>query len=511
VDRRTGTLVATILGSGVVFLDGTVVNVALPRIGLDLPSRSIGILEGQAYVYNAYLVSLVALLIIAGALADAYGRRRVFGIGLVGYGGASLLCGVAPGLEALIGFRVLQGAAGALLVPGSLAILRSTFEGRTLGPALGIWAGASGVATIIGPLVGGLLVQTVSWRAAFLINLPIVAVALWATWRWVEESRNPSIGRSFDWTGAVLVAVAVGGLSFGAIYGGQHEWDGWLGQACLLAGAAAGIALVAHLRRTPAPLVPLALFRVRNFAATNLETFLVYGAMYVVLYLLAIFAQGTLGYSAIAAGMLSIPMAVLVTLLSPMMGGRAARHGPRRFMVAGPLVMAAGLAWLVRLPTGSPAWVLVPGDPATWIPPAGVIVDFLPAMVLFGLGLAILAAPLTTELMSSLPEERAGIASAVNNAISRAGPPLVGAIAFLLITGVFHEVLGGLAPGLSMDDLAIRATLAPFNPPPGSAGPSLAAAAHEASTEAFRFAMALGTALLAAGALVAGAWIRDRR
>lgn len=510
MDRRTGTLVATILGSGVVFLDGTVVNVALPRIGMELRSPAIGVLEGQAYVYNAYLVSLAALLIIAGALADAYGRRRVFGIGLVGYGGASLLCGIAPSLEALIGFRILQGAAGALLVPGSLAILRSTFEGRSLGPALGIWAGASGVATIVGPLVGGLFVQTVSWRAAFLINLPIIAIALWATWRWVEESRDPSAGRRFDWLGALLVAIAVGGLSFGAIYGAQHGWIGWPGQGSLVVGIVAGAVFLVHLQRTAAPLVPLGLFRVRSFAATNLETFLVYGALYVALYLLAIFAQGTLGYTAVAAGMLSMPMAILLTVASPTVGSLAARHGARRFMVAGPAIMAAGLAWLVRLPADSPAWVLVPGDPASWIPPPGAIVDFLPAMVLFGLGLAILAAPLTTELMTSLPEERAGIASAVNNAISRAGPPLVGAIAFLLITTVFYAALGGLVPALPTDDAIVRAAVPPFNPPASSVEAALAAASREASTTAFRFAMAMGAALLAGGALVAGVGIRDR-
>ncbi len=510
MDRRTGTLLATVLGTGVVFLDSTVVNVALPRIGQDLQSPAIGVLEGQSYVYNAYLLSLSALLILAGALADSYGRRRLFALGLAGFGGASLLCGIAPTLEALIAFRVLQGAAGALLVPGSLAILTATFEGPRLGRALGVWAGASGAAAVLGPPVGGILVQTVSWRAAFLVNLPIVLVALWATWRSVDESRDPAAGRTFDWSGALLVAIAVGGLSFGAIYGGQHAWGGWLAQASLAVGAIATAWFVLHMARGRAPLVPLGLFRVRNFAVTNLETFLVYGALYVFLYLFAIFAQGTLGYSAAAAGMLSIPGALLLTFMSPLMGSLAARHGPRRFMVAGPTIMAAGLAWLVRLPADSPAWNLVPGVPSSWAPPLGVVVDFLPTMLLFGLGLAILAAPLTTALMTSLPEPKAGIASAVNNAISRVGPQLVGAVMFVLVTRVFFAALGGLVPGLDTGSAAVRDAFAPFNPAPASTGPALAAAALEASTTAFRFAMAVGAALLVAGAAVGWAGIRDR-
>ena len=509
MNRRTGTLLATILGSGAVFLDSTVVNVALPRIGQDLPSAAIGILEGQSYVYNGYLLSLSAMLILAGALADAYGRRRVFVLGLVGFGVASFLCGIAPSLEWLIAFRVLQGAAGALLVPGSLAILRAAFDGDALGRVLGTWTGASGAAMIVGPLIGGVLVQTVSWRAVFFINLPIIALALWATRASVVESRDEAAGTQFDRGGSVLAAVAVGGLSFGAIYGGQHTWAGWLGQTSIAAGAVASAWLIVHLARGSAPLVPLGLFRVRNFAMMNLETFLVYGALYVYLYLLAIFTQGTLGYSAVAAGMLSIPGSLLLMLLSPAIGGIAARHGPRRFMAAGPAIMAAGIAWLVRLPSDSPAWVLEPGAPASWVPPVGVLVDFLPAMLLFGVGLSILVAPLTTALMTSLPEARAGIASAVNNAISRVGPQLAGAVMFVLVTMVFFSALAGHAPGLDTSSAAVRADYAPFNPPPASAAPAVAEAARESSTEAFRFAMAVAAGLLVAGAVVGGVGIRD--
>src|SRR5712692_3026982 len=201
-------LFAAVLGSGIVFLDSTVVNVALPRIGRDLPRSFLGVLEGQSYVYNAYLLTLSALLILAGALSDYYGRRRMFALGLVGFGVTSVLCGLAPTMELLVLFRVLQGAAGAMLVPGSLALITANFSGEEQGRAFGTWAGASGATTILGPVIGGLLVDTISWRAAFLINVPLVLVAAWATWKHVPESRDDEASPQFDWLGAGIVALA---------------------------------------------------------------------------------------------------------------------------------------------------------------------------------------------------------------------------------------------------------------------------------------------------------------
>src|SRR5258708_7869500 len=205
-------LTAAVLGSGIVFLDSTVVNVALPRIGRELQRLFLGVLEGQSYVYNSYLLTLSALLILAGALNDFYGRRRMFVLGLIGFGATSVLCGLAPNMELLVLFRVLQGAAGALLVPGSLALLTANFSGEEQGRAFGVWAGASGATTILGPVVGGLLVDTVSWRAVFLINVPLVLVAVWAAWKHVPESRDDQASSNFDWLGAAVVALAVGGL-----------------------------------------------------------------------------------------------------------------------------------------------------------------------------------------------------------------------------------------------------------------------------------------------------------
>src|SRR5213593_2974592 len=235
--QKRWTLVAAVLGSGIVFLDSTVVNVALPKIGEDLRSGLLGAFAAENFVYYSYLLSLSALLILAGALNDYYGRRKMFAVGLVGFGATSLLCGVAPNIILLIVFRVLQGATGALLVPGSLAIITATFEGEEQGRAFGVWAGASAGTTILGPFVGGLLVDAISWRAAFALNVPVVVFALWACLRFMEESRDEEATGQFDWLGATVVFLAVGGLSFGAIIGQQQNWHGAVAYIALVVGA----------------------------------------------------------------------------------------------------------------------------------------------------------------------------------------------------------------------------------------------------------------------------------
>src|SRR5467141_1381514 len=252
-------LAATVLASATVFLDGTVVNVALPRIGRDLPHSLVGVLEGQTYVYTGYLQSLSTLLILAGALTDAYGRRRVFMLGLAGFGLTSALCGLAPNLETLVVLRVLQGVAGAFLVPGSLALITANFSGPLQGRAFGIWSGAASGTTLLGPAVGGLLVDTLSWRAAFLINIPIIAIALYATWRHVPESRSDRPVTSFDWVGAIIVGVAVGGLAFGTIYGQQRNWHDPVAFVILAVGFLATIGLPFLMARRRNPLIPLSL------------------------------------------------------------------------------------------------------------------------------------------------------------------------------------------------------------------------------------------------------------
>ena len=507
---RTGrlTLVAAVFGSGIVFLDTTVVNVALPRIGRELPSAAFGVLEAQSYVYNAYLLTLSALLVLAGALNDHYGRKRSFVAGLAGFGLTSLLCGIAPTMELLIAGRVLQGVAGALLVPGSLSILTAAFKGEEQGRAFGIWAGASAATTILGPFIGGALVDSISWRVAFLINLPFVAIALWATLAGVEESRDEGSSGRFDWLGAAAVALAVGGLSFGTIYGDQREWRDPIGWVLLGIGLVATVSLPFLMTRRRDPLIPPSLFRSRNFTVTNISTFVIYGALYVSIYYLGLFLQGTLGYTAAAAGLAFIPGTLLLTLFSARVGKLSGRYGPRAFMAIGPAIMAVGMLWFLRLPPTSRPWLLAPGDPATYAPPADYFVDVFPASVVFGLGLMLMVAPLTTALMTSVPVRNSGVASAINNAISRVGPQLAGALIFVAITASFYAALAQRVPGIDVTAESTRREIAPLNVQ-RQADPARIAAEREASTDAFHLAMVVAAALLAIGAVANGVGIRN--
>jgi len=498
--RERWTLIAAVLGSAIVFVDSTVVNVALPRIGRELPTTIFGVLEGQSYVYNGYLLTLSALLILAGALSDFYGRRRMFLIGLVGFGLTSILCGIAPNMEFLVAARILQGATGAILVPGSLALLTATFTGEAQGRAFGVWAAASAATTILGPFVGGILVDTLSWRAAFLINVPLVVIAVWATWVHVAESRNERATGKFDWLGAAVVAVAVGGLSFGAIYGQQRDWKDPIAYVALAAGVVATIAFPFLMARNPDPLVPLGLFRSRNFAVTNISTFLIYGALYVTFYYQALLMQGVLGYAAAAAGLAGIPGGLLLAVLSTRFGALAGRYGPKLFMSVGPALMALGVLWFVRVPATSAAWVFTPGDPSTWAPPRDYLVDFLPGQIIFGLGLAMMVAPLTTALMTSVPVRNSGVGSAINNAISRVGPQLAGAAIFVAITASFYAGMAARLPGTDTSDPQFRHDYPPMNVPRTS--DPRAEADREESTNAFHLAVLVGAGLLATGALV---------
>lgn len=495
------TMLAAILGSSMVFLDGTVVNVALPKIGEQLPATLVSMLEGQTYVVSGYLATLAALLVLAGALADYHGRRRVFAIGLAGFGVTSVLCGAAPTLELLVVFRILQGAAGALLVPGSLAILTALFDGPARARAFGIWAAATSATTLIGPVVGGLLVDGVSWRAAFLINVPIVLVALYATLRHMPETRAEGASGRFDWLGAAVAVIAVGGLALGTIRGQDRRWEDPLAWAALGAGVVALIAFPVLMARRPNPLVPLELFRRRWFSTVNLSTLLIYGAVYTTFTFQGLFFQGVLGYSATAAGVVGyLPSSLLLTLLSTRVGSLAGRHGARPFLVAGPLIMAAGLVWLARAPASSEPWRLAPSDPASFLPPTSVLVDVVPFVVLFGVGLSLVVAPLTSTLMSSVPVRNAGIASAINNAVSRIGQPILSALIFVVVSGTFYAALAGAVPGLDPNGADIRALVQPLNLPRPGTPIEIVNAARDASTSALHLAALVCAALFAAGA-----------
>ena len=495
-------LTAVVLGSSIVFLDSSVVNVALPRMGEELPSSVFGVLEAQSYIYYGYMLTLSALLILAGALSDFHGRRRLFIIGLAGFGITSVLCGLAPNMELLIVGRLLQGAAGAILVPGSLAILTSAFHGEQQGRAFGIWAGASAATAILGPPLGGALVAYMSWRSVFLINVPLIAFALYATVRYVPESRNEDAHGSFDWLGAVVIAVALGGLTFGLIRGQADEWQGMTGFTSVAIGAAALVVFPLLMRRARDPLVPLDLFRSRNFTVTNISTFLIYGALYLLGQYMALFMIGTLGYNELAFGLSGLPTPLFLTLLSSRFGALAGRHGPRWYMTIGPALMGLGILWFVRIPHTSSGWEARLEEVSTLLPPRDYLVDVLPGLLIFGFGLAVMVAPLTTALMRSVPERRSGLASAINNAISRVGPQIAGALLFIAVTASFYSGLGDAAA-------ETRSELSPFARAPEGASAVLEDSVNRSSTRAFHLTALAAGLMCLAGAAVNGVGIRN--
>jgi EmrB/QacA subfamily drug resistance transporter len=395
--RGRWVIFAAILGSGIAFLDSTVVNVALPEIGDDLG----GGLSGLQWTLDAYLLTLSALLLLGGALGDEYGRKRVFVVGLVWFTIASVLCGLAPSIGALIVARALQGAGGALLVPGSLALITASFRSSDHGAAIGAWSGLTGVATSIGPFLGGWLVDSVSWRLVFLINVPLAALALWVTLRHVPESRDPQAGRRPDFAGAGTVTLGLTGVVFALIQGPAHGWS----PGVIAAGVVGAIALVAWPfveRRVSSPLVPLEIFRSRQFSGANGTTFVVYAGLGVALFLVVVEMQTVLGYSALAAGTATLPITALMLLLSPRAGRLAQRIGPRIPMTVGPLIVAAGLFLLAGI-----------GPDSTYF------TGIFPGLVVFGLGLSLTVAPLTAAVMGAVEENHVGVGSGVNNAVAR--------------------------------------------------------------------------------------------
>lgn len=418
-------IVATVLGSGIAFLDGTVVNVALPKIGTDLKSG----LVVQQWVLDGYLLTLSALLLLGGALGDRYGRRRVFVIGLVAFTVASLGCALAPTGTALIAARLLQGVGGALLVPGSLAIIDASIREADRGRAVGSWAGLTGVASAIGPFVGGWLVDAVSWRLVFFINVPLAVVAVLITLRHVPESRDGVASGGIDLAGALSVTVGLGGVIYALIEGPARGWNAvTIGAAAI--GTVALIAFPLIEMRVREPLLVLDVFRSPQFTGANLTTLGVYGALGAAMFLLSLQLQETLGYSALAAGVATLPVTIIMLLLSSRMGAIAQRTGPRLPMTIGALMTAAGLALMARVVPGSTYLSAV-----------------LPAVIVFGLGLAITVTPLTSTILASVSEQHVGAASGTNNAISRVAGLL--AVAVLPAAAGINTGQSGLGPGFS--------------------------------------------------------------
>ncbi len=330
-------IAAAVLGSGVAFLDGSVVNAALPTIGRDLDTD----LAGLQWVLNGYLLTLGSFLVIGGSLGDRFGRRRVFLVGLVSFGVASLLCGLAPTAIALVGARLVQGAAAALLVPGSLAIISASFREQDRGAAIGAWSGFGGIANAVGPFLGGWLIDAVSWRAVFFINVPLIAVAVVLTVRHVPESLDPEADRTIDVAGGATLALGLGGVVYALIEGPAKGWDDTEIAAGVLGVVFLAAFLVVELR-TSHPMVPLGIFRSRQFSGANLTTFGVYGGIGVTFFLLVVYLQERLGYSPLASGATLLPITALMLLFSARMGALAQRIGPRLPMTVGPLVVGAG-------------------------------------------------------------------------------------------------------------------------------------------------------------------------
>jgi EmrB/QacA subfamily drug resistance transporter len=399
VASRQGRLViaAAVLGSGVAFLDGSVVNSALPRIEETFDAS----LAGQQWVVTGYLLTLGSLLVVGGSLGDRYGRRRMFVFGLVGFSVTSMLCGLAPSLGVLIAARVLQGVSAALLVPGSLAMLSAVFHPDDRARAIGSWSGLASASTAIGPFLGGWLIDAVSWRWVFLINPPIAAVAVVLAQRSVPETRADDGHQPIDVAGAVALSGGLAGVVYALIEGPATKWP-MASVASAVLGVAMLCAFVIIEHRSPAPMVPLTLFRSRRFAGTNAATFVIWGAIGAVFFFVTIHLQNDLGYSALEAGSASLPVTVLMLFFAAKSGAIAQRIGPRLPMTLGPVVIALSFAFLSRIQPGS-----------TYL--AGV----LPGIMLFGIGLVITVAPLTATVLAAVEDRYAGIGSAINNAVAR--------------------------------------------------------------------------------------------
>lgn len=391
---------ATVLGSSMVFLDGTVVNVALPRIGSEFNA---GISELQ-WVLNSYLLALAALILLGGSLGDRFGRKRIFVIGAAWFTAASALCGLAPTVEWLLAGRVLQGVGGALLAPGSLAILEAGFAREDRGRAIGIWSGLAGVSTAIGPPLGGYLIDAVSWRAVFFLNIPVGIAVVLVSLRHIPESRDESLVGEIDYAGAGLAVVALGGISWALIEGPGREFGAPEVIAALVAGLVAVGLFIWRERSAKEPMLPLELFRSRTFSAANLLTFVVYGAFGGALFLLTVLLQTGLGYSPLVAGLATLPVTLVMLLFSARSGAVAQRIGPRLPLTLGPLVIAASLIAMHTIGTDS-----------------SYLTSVLPGVLLLSVGLVIVVAPVTATTLAAAPDERAGVASAVSNAVSRTG------------------------------------------------------------------------------------------
>jgi len=493
------TLIATILGSTIVFLDSTVINVALPAIAEGLDAE----LAGQQWVVEIYMLTMVSLLLVGGSLGDQFGRRRMFVAGLIGFGATSALCAVAPTVEFLIAARGLQGIAGALLVPGSLAIVAATFEGEARGKAVGTWTAWTGIATVFGPAGGGALIEVTSWRAIFWINIPLIAFTVWLCLHAVRESRDPDAFRGFDWTGIALSAAGLGGPVFALIEQPTRGWGDPLVLATFVGGIACFALFVLWEMRARHPMLDLGLFRIRNFAIANLTTLTAYAGLIGGLFFVGLFLQQVTGYSPLEAGLATTPISVLLFVLSPRFGRIASGTGPRMPMTVGPIVGGLGLLLMLRI-----------GSDADYV------TDVLPGILVFGLGLAATVAPLTATVLDSVEERHVGIASGVNNGVSRVAGLLAIAVLGAVISAHFGSKLDSELGAQPLRPAAERsvsdAKAQPLAVPktgdlPPSEATRVRSASVAASTSGFHLGLIIAAVLMILGGIASGFGIENKR
>jgi len=495
---ETWVLIATIVGSSMVFIDGTVVNVALPVLQADLHTTVVA----AQWVVEAYALFLAALLLVGGSLGDRYGRRRIFALGVGLFALASVGCGLAPNAEMLIAGRALQGIAGALLTPGSLAIISATFDEAGRGRAIGTWSAFTAITAALGPVVGGWLLDHASWRAVFFVNAPLAPIVLAIVFTRVPESRDETASR-LDWLGALLGTIGLAGATFGLIETGNRGFSDPLVAAALLAGIVTLVAFIAVEARIRHPMLPLDLFRSRSFLGANLLTFLVYAGLSGGLFFLPFNLIQVQGYSASAAGAALLPFVLMVFALSRWSGGLADRYGARLPLTIGPLVVAA-------------SWVLyaLPGIGGSYW------TTFFPAIVLQGIGMGITVAPLSAVVMGSVELRHAGIASGINNAVSRIAGLLAVAIMGIMVLAVFSTHLDSSLAKLAVPSDVIagldaqRTRLAALEPPslyePGL-GQQIRLAIAEAFVAGFRVAMLIASGLALCGGLIGVLMIDGRK
>jgi EmrB/QacA subfamily drug resistance transporter len=492
-------LMAAILGTTVVTVDSTVVNVALPSIAGDLG----GGLAGQQWTANAYLVTLSSLILIGGSLGDLFGERRMFMTGVAGFGVTSVFCALAPTIELLVVARALQGVFGALLTPAALAVIVATFPPAERGRAVGAWTAWGGIGTVLGPLIGGQLVDAASWRWIFAINIPIVLITLTLVARVMTSGRPRRADARVDYVGAALCALGLALITYGLI---EQPRLGW-GEPGVWLPLALGVILFSSFivweARSSHPMLPLALFRRRNFAIGNFETFSMYAGLGLLFFFLVLYLQQVAGYSAVEAGTTTIPVTLMMFVLSTRFGALADRHGPRFFMGVGPLIAAAGLALFLRLDAD-----------------VDYLTDLLPGLLVFSLGLSMTVAPLTATVLADADEHNAGIASGVNNAIARVASLIAIASVGALIASSFgaslRDDLGPLASTPEVSRAIEEAEKQPLaSVTVTDASPAVRArieqASLESSVDAFRLAIGIASALVALGGALGLAGIVNPR